>query len=299
MSFQSQHSVPAPSMRPVSISDLNLIDDHLFSAFLANEQYGSDFAGILLRTICGREPNKFQIIPQKYYPRSTPQRKAIQIDVLIEEDPDDSPEGTATSAAGSSVGTLYDIEAEKKSRQKKADPLPKRMRYYHSKIDMNDLSSGKHYDQLRNVFVIVISNFDPFGRGRFLYTIKNSCAEEPDLVYNDGAVTLFLNTRGTAGDANRKLQELLSFIEHSDEQHAVNEDLKRLQSELASLKGDDSFTGGIMHSYERDEMLREEGREEVREEARALTRKESERADAAEKRVAELQAQLDALKSKL
>ena len=130
---------------------------------------------------------------------------------------------------------------------------------------------------------------------------NNCCVEEPDLVYNDGAVTLFLNTRGTADDVNRELQELLRFIEHSDVQHAVNEDLKRLHSELNSLKGDDSFTGGIMHSYDRDEMLREEGREEGleigRKEERVNTRREAERAAAAEKRIAELQAQLDELRS--
>lgn len=38
-----------------------------------------------------------------------------------------------------------------------------------------------------DLFIICITNYDPFGFDQMVYTIKNTCEEEPELVYNDDA----------------------------------------------------------------------------------------------------------------
>lgn len=63
------------------------------------------------------------------------------------------------------------------------------------KIDARNLTAGEDYSALQNVAVIFIAAYDPFGRKRMIYTIKNGCVEEPDLSYEDGARTIFLYTR--------------------------------------------------------------------------------------------------------
>lgn len=38
-----------------------------------------------------------------------------------------------------------------------------------------NLMAGEDYSALRNVVVIFITTYDPFGRDRMVYTIKNGC----------------------------------------------------------------------------------------------------------------------------
>ena len=62
-----------------------------------------------------------------------------------------------------------------------------------------------------------------------LYTIKNFVAEDTQIVYNDGAVKLFLYTGGEIG-GNDKLKDMLRYFSESDEGNAVDPELLRLHS---------------------------------------------------------------------
>lgn len=59
------------------------------------------------------------------------------------------------------------------------------------------LRSGREYDELKNVAIIMIMPYDPFGLNCMMYTVKNKCVEELEMEYEDGASTLFLYTKGT------------------------------------------------------------------------------------------------------
>ena len=91
-------------------------------------------------------------------------------------------------------------------------------RKHHAKIDADSLASGEDYAQLKNVTVIFISPYDPFGLKRMIYTIKNTCVEEPDMPYEDGMQTLFLYTKGSKGNPPEELQRLLRYLEDSREE---------------------------------------------------------------------------------
>lgn len=83
------------------------------------------------------------------------------------------------------------------------------MRFYHGKIAARSLSSGTDYDSLKNVVIIMILPFDPFGLDRMVYTVKNKCMEVPEMKYEDGASTLFLYTKGTIGIPSEAVRQLL------------------------------------------------------------------------------------------
>lgn len=93
--------------------------------------------------------------------------------------------------------------------------IPKRTRFYHAKIYSVNLASGEDYSCLRNVVVIFITTYDPFGLDRMVYTVKNRCVEEPDMPYEDGTRTLYLYTRGTKGSYTEELKSLLCYMEKS------------------------------------------------------------------------------------
>ena len=62
-------------------------------------------------------------------------------------------------------GEIYNIEMQTARRTN----LVKRMRYYHSAIDVDSLLRGNPYDRLKKSFVIFICNFDLCGDGFPVY----------------------------------------------------------------------------------------------------------------------------------
>ena len=74
-------------------------------------------------------------------------------------------------------GEIFDIEPDQNDGKEEIVSLPRRVRFYHAKIDAGNLTAGDTYGSLRNVIVIFITTYDPFGLNRMVYTIKNRCIE--------------------------------------------------------------------------------------------------------------------------
>ena len=135
-------------------------------------------------------------------------------------------------------------------------------RFYRAAIDSKNLQSGVDYSQLKNVIIIMILSYDPFGCDRMVYTVRNRCVEEPDINYEDGALNLFLYTKGKSGVISQELKELLRYLEDTRWQNAVSESLKEVQSMVDQVKCDKEVSISYMKSYERDRIIRNEGRAE-------------------------------------
>ena len=201
--------------------------------------------------VCQVVSRLFYIVrPQKAYFGADTDKHGIRLDVYAEE------------AREGDVDTVYDIEPDKSSKGEMRLALPRRTRFYHAKIDADSLASGEDYAQLKNVTVIFISPYDPFGLKRMVYTIKNTCVEEPDMPYEDGMQTLFLYTKGSKGNPPEELRRLLRYLEDSREENALDEDLKEIHRMVQQVKRDREVSLEYMKIFERERMIREEGREE-------------------------------------
>ena len=143
------------------------------------------------------------------------------------------------------------------------------MRFYHAKIDAGSLASGEEYSGLRNVVVIFITTYDPFGLGRMVYTIKNGCVEVPEMPYDDGAQTIFLYTGGDSGDMPEGLPQLLHYMERSVSENAVTQELKELHRMVTAIRQDGEAGLAYMKSFEIEQRIRKEGIKEGREEGRS------------------------------
>ena len=186
-------------------------------------------------------------------------------------------------------GEIFDIEPDTKTREKKL--LPKRSRYYHSRMDGNLLEAGKTYDCLPNTWVIFITSFDPFSKGRMVYTIRNHCVE--------GATTLFLNTTGRSVNVSKDLKELLAYMKETSVENAVNPRLKEIQEGIDYIKTDPTvreayMTLGEYIRYEREEAAEEAAKEAAKEAADAKAEAANAKAEAAEAR-----AEIERLKAEL
>ncbi|MCM1104965.1 MAG: hypothetical protein NC409_12765 [Clostridium sp.] len=102
------------------------------------------------------------------------------------------------------------------------------------------------YAELRNVIVIFITTYDPFGLNRMVYTVKSGCIEVPELPYEDGARTIFLYTKGTQGNPPENLRELLYYMEHTSKENARTERLQRLHKLAARAESMEEFEREVM-----------------------------------------------------
>lgn len=233
------------------LEDLDLLNDFMFFKTLENEQVGEEFGRTLLEIIFGRKFGKLKIIPQKVYYGADPQKHGVRLDVYLEEEIDNE---TLLEEA-----IIADIEPESEKKEKHKHQLPKRVRFYHAKIDANSLEAGADYTNLKKVIVIMIMPFDPFGYDQIIYTIQNTCLEVPELPYDDGAKTMFLYTRGKKGNVSQSLRELLCYMEDSKEENATNEDLKKIHYIVTRIKQNQEVSREFMKWAEIQFMWQEEG----------------------------------------
>ena len=133
---------------------------------------------------------------------------------------------------------------------------------------------------LKNVVIIMIMPYDPFGLNRMVYTIKSRCTEVAEMPYEDGASTLFLYTKGTEGIPNEALKQLLHYMEHTTEANAISAELQDIQEMVRAVKKDPEVTAGYMlrqlRMMEELNRMRKEVKEEVREEVREEVKEEVE-----------------------
>ena len=284
------------------LQDLNLMDNFLFNKVLGDKKDGNAVARILIETILGRPIGRINVSVQKTFPSLDTDKKGSIMDLIVEEFAEEQDEENEEEIPAE----VFDLEPDRKKSEKAQ--LPRRTRFYHSLIDRSVLPSGAMYSQLPDVYVIIITDFDPFDRDRIIYTVENRFLEEPELEYNDGIRTVYLNTTGSRGNVSDELRELLAYMQHTCAENAVNEKLRRLQGVVERIKSQEEVSIEYMKSWEEQYYLKKEAREEGLAEGRAEGReiglaegraeerentiREKERADAAEARVAELEAKL-------
>lgn len=118
---------------------------------------------------------------------------------------------------------------------------------------------------------------------------------EPDVPYDDGAKTIVLYTRGTKGQVSEEVRQFLRYMEKSTSENAVNDTLRDFHHMVETVKKDREVSVKYMKQFERDNMMRAEGREEERKN----TEREHARAERECARANALEAELKRLKSKM
>ncbi len=106
------------------------------------------------------------------------------------------------------VGTVYDIEMQMTDTKE----LPKRTRYYQAMMDLEMIDKGESYKKLKKSFVIFICPFDLFGKGRHLYSFKNFCEEDKEVLLGDDTAKIFLNTESRMEDISKDLRVFLDYV---------------------------------------------------------------------------------------
>ena len=104
-------------------------------------------------------------------------------------------------------GTIYDIEMENNGKH-----LKSRLRYYQSMMNINMLTKGNIYNEMKATKIIVVCSFDPYNEARYVSQVDKVYRHNPELLFNDGEEIILLNSKGTIGDIPEELKEFFMLI---------------------------------------------------------------------------------------
>ena len=236
-----------------SLNELNLLDRFLFDEAAEDP----DFLKAVLEIVLGKDISIEGLPQSEKEQRLHLLSKHIRLDIWAQDE----------------SGTIYDTEVQKKNTYN----LPRRTRYYHDLIGAKLLPVGElDYNKLNDVYVIIISPFDVFGMGLHKYTFRMRCDEDRDIVLDDGAVTIFLNTRGTCDDIDVELKNMLKYFESSTDDVADRSGSDRievLRCKVNEIRRNEEIGVKYMLAWEEKildkQEARAEGLAEGREEGRA------------------------------
>ena len=120
--------------------------------------------------------------------------KSIRLDVLFEDD-----------------SSRFDIELQMENTYE----LPKRSRYYHAVMAVDDLKKGSRYNTLKPCYVIFICPFDLMGQGEPVYRFQ-MLDQRNHLPLGDEQYTILVNTTSRAEKTPKELQALYDYLEREE-----------------------------------------------------------------------------------
>ena len=225
------------------LKDLNLMDRFLF----AEATEDPFIMKSILEIILGKDIMLNHLPQSEKEMRTTPFNRFIKLDVWAWDMED----------------TVYNTEVQKEN----TNNLPKRSRYYQSIIDSKLLPPGEiNFNKLNSAYIILITSFDLFGEGRYCYTFEQICRESRNLCLNDGAIRIFLNTRGIdRTGVSDELVELLHYMEHTTEKvsrQCKSDKIHKMQERIQQIKSSEEIGVKYMQEWEEKIIEKQKAREE-------------------------------------
>ena len=201
--------------------DLTLTDDYLFSQIMKDEE----FCKLFLEMLMGIKISKVMYLEAQKEVNLFPQTKGIRMDVYLEGDDE-----------------IYNIEMQTGHKHN----LVKRMRYYHSAIDVDSLLRGNPYDQLKKSYVIFICNFDLCGDGFPVYESQTIWKQNGRKI-GDEQIKVVYNTSAFEKAQDPRLRALLQYLSTA----TVTDEARPIADKVAAFKR--LFPDGRPHmKYELD-----------------------------------------------
>lgn len=227
------------------LEELNLTDRFLFDETMENRESYEATVSILLE-------NEIELLErpetEKEF-RVSPELRAIRLDVISMD----------------KEKTLYYTEMQNKN----TGNLLKRSRYYQAHLDVSLLEPGcMDFNELNDSFLIMVAPFDLFGKGLYRYTFEGTCRECPELKLKDGAVRIFINTKGTNREAFS--EEFLNFMEYLNDtkddvaERSKSKRIKCIHESVKKIKASEKMGVKYMQLWEEMALARKEAKSEGR-----------------------------------
>ena len=225
-----------------TLQELNLTDDFLFD--VATEELENCKAIIELTTGLRLKSLKWKSGQKVIH--NLPGKRGVRLDFIAE----------------SEDGRIFDVEMQNRNEGN----IPKRTRFYQALIDAPILKSGERgFDKMNPLYIIIICNYDPYGKKKYCYTFDNQCKEVPGLRLGDEVTKLLLSTKGeNEEEESKELVDFLHYVTESNENglpDECDERLKRLHESIREIKASADMEVEYMKMEERERIIRDEGKQ--------------------------------------
>ncbi len=213
--------------------ELRFTDDFMFCKIMYENE---DICREIVELLLGIKVKKV-VYPEKQKTIDiTVDGKGIRLDVYLEDG-----------------NTVYDIEMQTMINGE----LPKRARYYQGMIDLNLINRGAAYSELKESFVVFICLDDIFHKNRSIYTFKNVCLEEREIILADKATKVFINANG---DREGLTSAQISFLDYVSGKEPTDGFTQRLNDEIEKARTKEEWRIEYMTLLQRDREKRAEGK---------------------------------------
>lgn len=225
-----------------TLQELNLTDDFLFD--VTTEEFENCKAIIELTTGLRLKSLKWKSGQKVIH--NLPGKRGVRLDFIAE----------------SEDGRIFDVEMQNRNEGN----IPKRTRFYQALIDAPILKSGERgFDKMNPLYIIIICNYDPYGKKKYCYTFDNQCKEVPGLRLGDEVTKLLLSTKGeNEEEVSKELVDFLHYVTESNENglpDECDERLKRLHESIREIKASADMEVEYMKMEERERIIRDEGKQ--------------------------------------
>ena len=225
-----------------TLQELNLTDDFLFD--VTTEELENCKAIIELTTGLRLKSLKWKSGQKVIH--NLPGKRGVRLDFIAE----------------SEDGRIFDVEMQNRNEGN----IPKRTRFYQALIDAPILKSGERgFDKMNPLYIIIICNYDPYGKKKYCYTFDNQCKEVPGLRLGDEVTKLLLSTKGeNEEEVPKELVDFLHYVTESNENglpDECDERLKRLHESIREIKASADMEVEYMKMEERERIIRDEGKQ--------------------------------------
>ena len=100
-------------------------------------------------------------------------------------------------------------------------------------LDTDNLLKGQDYSELPSSFIIFICNFDPFDLNLPIYSFKNRCEENPEILLNDKTIKKFYNATAYKQEKDVAIS---AFLEYIFNQKTVDDFTSKIVSFIQNIK---------------------------------------------------------------
>ncbi len=241
------------------LENLNLVDRFLFDEVMEDQASYQALISILLE-------NEIEILDKTQTEkelRVSPELRQVRLDVVSMD----------------REKKVYFTEMQKQD----TGNLRRRSRYYQAQLDVSLLEPGTvNFNLLNDSCFILIAPFDLFKKGLYRYTFEGACRECPELKIRDGAVRIFINTKGTNREEfSQEFLELMEYITASTDQVAgLSESprIKLLHENVKKIRASEKMGVKYLQKWEELVYAKDEGRAEGKAEGRAEGKAEGKKA---------------------
>lgn len=186
----------------------------------------------VLELLLGIEIDRIEQSHTEHSMRADYDSKGIRFDVYVKD------------------GTGRCIDVEVQTTDKK--DLARRARYSQGLMDVDCFPCDEDYEDLKDGYIIFLCLDDPFGRGLPVYTFKNRCRENKDILLNDGSHKIFYNAAKHADMPSEPLKSFFRFLAGAADDSARSGRLAALVKQVKS----DTHWGQQFIAWEEEVQLR-------------------------------------------